>query len=204
MVKKSFFGFLMPIILAVLIFSSNFLSTTLFKFGEMNFAVWFVLSVLCFVCGWMIDQSLGWDFGGKVIFAVLIGTTVISLLIISFFKEYFDANSILVENLILYSLRNIALGAMGLFGMAVVEVLNLRRQIAVNDERIKSLEVINFESKKEAELVLKEAKLTAEKIVFDAEASAKNIILKKERIEKELNEFIQIERELIKKYEEPS
>lgn len=203
MIKKSFFGFLMPIILAVLIFSSNFLSTTLFKFGEMNFVVWFVLSVLCFVCGWMIDQSLGWDFGGKVVFAVIIGTSVISLLVISFFKEYFEANSILVENLILYSLRNIALGAMGLFGMAVVEVLNLRKQIAVSEEKIKALEVVSFESKKEAELTLKEAKLTAEKIVFEAEASAKNIILKKERIEKELNEFIQIERELIKKYEEP-
>lgn len=201
MIKKSYFGFLMPVLLAVLIFASNFLSTTLFKFGDMNFAVWFVLSVLCFVCGWMIDQSLGWDFGGKVVFAVLIGTTVISILVIIFFKEYFDANSILVENLILYSLRNIALGAMGLFGMAVVEVLNQRMQIAVNEEKIKTLEIMNVDSKKEAELLLKESKLQAEKIVADADIKAKNIILKKERIEKELKEFIQVERELLKKYE---
>jgi hypothetical protein len=201
MIKKSYYGFLMPVLLAVLIFSSNFLNTTLFKFGDMNFAVWFVLSVLCFVCGWIIDQSLGWDFGGKVVFAVLIGTTVISILVIIFFKEYFDANSILVENLILYSLRNIALGAMGLFGMAVVEVLNQRMQIAVNEEKIKTLEIMNVDSKKEAELLLKESKLQAEKIVADADIKAKNIILKKERIEKELKEFIQVERELLKKYE---
>lgn len=203
MIKKSFFGFLMPVILAVLIFASNFLSTTLFKFGEMNFAVWFVLSVLCFVCGWMIDQSYGWELSCKVVFSILIGTTVISILVVSFFKEYFDANNILAENLILFSLRNIALGSMGLFGMAVVEVINLRRQNAIGDEKIRSLELLNIDSKRESDLLLKEAKLKAERTIFEAESKAKNIILKKERIEKELKEFIQIERELIKKYEEP-
>jgi hypothetical protein len=40
------------------------------------------------------------------------------------------------------------------------------------------------------------------KIINDAEAEAKNITLKKERIESELKEFIQAEKELIKKYED--
>ena len=38
-------------------------------------------------------------------------------------------------------------------------------------------------------------------MVNDAEAKAKNIILKKERIENELKEFIQTEKELINRYE---
>jgi len=38
--------------------------------------------------------------------------------------------------------------------------------------------------------------------MLEAEAKSKNMILKKERIEKELQEFIQAEKELIKKYEE--
>ena len=42
----------------------------------------------------------------------------------------------------------------------------------------------------------------SEKIIFDAEANAKNTLLKKERIESELKEFIQAEKELIKRYEE--
>jgi hypothetical protein len=48
---------------------------------------------------------------------------------------------------------------------------------------------------------VKEAKIKAQKIINDAEASSKNIILKKERIERELREFILAEKELIKKYE---
>jgi len=202
MSKKNILGFLMPVMLAVVIFASNFLNTTLFNFGDLNFSVWFVLSVLCFVCGWTIDQYLGWELGCKVIFSVLIATTLISILVVSFFNSYFNVYNIIAENLILFSLRNIALGSIGLFGMAVVEVINLRRQMAVNEEKIKTLEILNVNSKKEAELALKEAKLTAEKIIFGAEAKAKNTILKKERIENELKEFILIERDLIKKYEE--
>ena len=59
-----------------------------------------------------------------------------------------------------------------------------------------------LDAKKEAELALKEARVKAEKLINDAELHAKNTILKKERIERELKEFIHTERELIKKYEE--
>ena len=52
------------------------------------------------------------------------------------------------------------------------------------------------------EIELREAKVKAEKLLNDAETSAKNTILKKERIEREIKEFIQTERELIKRYEE--
>jgi hypothetical protein len=69
-------------------------------------------------------------------------------------------------------------------------------------EKVKVLEATTADSKKEAELLLKEARLKAEKIINDSEAQAKNIFLKKERIEQELKEFIQTERELIKRYED--
>jgi hypothetical protein len=203
MSKRSIFDFLIPVIFAVLIFASNFLNTNLFKFGDMNFAVWFVLSVLCFVCGWFLDMYLGWSLGGKVLFSVVISVTVISVLVIAFFRDYFDSSNILAENLILFSLRNIALGAMGVFGMAIIEVLNLHKQLAVYEERIKSSDSRIVESKIEAELTLKEAKLQAEKILSDADIKSKNLLLKKDRIENELKEFIQIERELIKKYQDP-
>jgi regulator of protease activity HflC (stomatin/prohibitin superfamily) len=59
-----------------------------------------------------------------------------------------------------------------------------------------------MDAKKEADLTLKEAKIQAQKLINDAELNAKNIFLKKERIEKELKEFIQIEKELLNKYED--
>ena len=121
---------------------------------------------------------------------------------ITFFSGYFNANELLTENLILYSLRNITLGAMGFFGMAIQEVINTRKDTQILIEKVELLERESDISKKEAQLIIKEANLNAEKIVNDTKAEAKNLILKKERIEKELKEFIQTERELIKRYEE--
>lgn len=199
--KKFITSYSIPLLLGLLIFASDFLNTSLFNFGDRNFAVWFVLSVLCFACGWYINRSLGWQHGGKVVFAVIIAVTLISILIILFFNEYFGTFELLTENLILFSLRNITLGAMGIFGMAVQEVVSGEKEALILREKVKALELSADTSKKEAELLIKEASLKAEKIINDAELSAKNIILKKERIEQELKEFIHSEKELIKKYE---
>ena len=199
-VKKLHY-YLVPVLLGVLMFASNFLNTNLFRFGENSFAVWFVISLLSFACGWFINKTLGWHFGGKVVFATIIAATIISVLMISYFRDYFAATELLTENLILYSLRNITLGAMGFFGMAVVEIFTFQKELLVIKEKLKVYENISPDLKKESELELREAKLKAQKIISDAEINAKNIFLKKERIEKELKEFIQAEKELIKKYE---
>ena len=200
--KKFFASYSVPFLLGLLIFASNFLNTSLFNFGDRNFAVWFVLSILCFACGWYINRSLGWQYGGKVVFAVIVAVTIISIAIIVFFNEYFGTFELLAENLILFALRNITLGAMGIFGMAVQEIVSGEKEALILREKVKVLEATAADSKKEAELLMREARLNADKIVNEAEATAKNITLKKERIEQELKEFIQTERELLKRYEE--
>ncbi|MFB3057161.1 MAG: hypothetical protein ACE1ZQ_08380 [Ignavibacteriaceae bacterium] len=202
MFKKNIIKYATAILLGVLIFASDFLDTNIFNFDEKNFAVWFVLSILCFASGWYINKTLGWHKGGKIVFSVIIAVTIVSIFMITFFSGYFNANEILTENLILYSLRNITLGAMGFFGMAIQEVINNRKDTQILTEKVELLERESEISKKEVQLIIKEANLNAEKIINDAEAKAKNLILKKERIEKELKEFIQTERELIKRYEE--
>jgi hypothetical protein len=200
--KKIITSYSVPILLGILIFASDFLNTSLFNFGDRNFAVWFVLSILCFACGWYINRSLGWQHSGRVVFAVIVSITIISIAIIVFFNEYFATFELLTENLILFSLRNITLGAMGIFGMAIQEVVSGEKEALILREKVKVLEATAADSKKEAELFLKEASLKAEKIINDSEAKAKNTILKKERIEQELKDFIQTERELIKRYED--
>jgi len=200
--KKFFTSYIVPVLLGLLIFASDFLNTSLFNFGDRNFAVWFVLSILCFACGWYINRSLGWQLGGKVVFAVIVAVTIISVAIIIFFNEYFGTFELLTENLILFSLRNITLGAMGIFGMAIQEIVSGEKEALILREKVKVLEATAADSKKEAELLMREARLNADKIVSEAEATAINIFLKKERIEQELKEFIQTERELLKRYEE--
>jgi hypothetical protein len=200
--KMFFASYIVPVLLGLLIFASDFLNTSLFNFGDRNFAVWFVLSILCFACGWYINRSLGWQLGGKVVFAVIVAVTIISVAIIIFFNEYFGTFELLTENLILFSLRNITLGAMGIFGMAIQEIVSGEKEALILREKVKVLEATAADSKKEAELLMREARLNADKIVSEAEATATNIFLKKERIEQELKEFIQTERELLKRYEE--
>lgn len=199
---RNIYKYFTPLLLGLLMFASNFLNTSLFQFGDNNFAVWFVLLLFSFACGWFIDRTLNWIFGGKVLFATILAATLISVIVVTFFREYFTASEIMTENLILYSLRNITLGAMGFFGMAVGEIIHLEKDFAVLKEKVRGYEESLVNVKKESELVLQEARIKAEKILNDAEAEAKNITLKKERIEQELKEFIQVEKELIKKYEE--
>ncbi|MGQ9644725.1 MAG: DivIVA domain-containing protein [Ignavibacterium sp.] len=196
---KNYFAAFM---IAVFIYTSNFLNTDLFNFGEFNFVVWFVLSIFCFASGWFINRQIGWHNGGKVLFAIIVAITILSLITVTFFSEYFGTNQIITENLILFSLRNITLGAMGFFGMAVQEVLSGEREAVILREKLKIYEDNIIDAKKEAELTLKEAEIKAKEILSDAEAQAKNTILKKERIERELKEFIQAEKELIKKYKD--
>lgn len=200
--KKFISSYSIPLLLGLLIFTSNFLNTSLFNFGDRNFAVWFVLSILCFACGWYINRTLGWQLGGRIVFAVIVAVTILSIAIIIFFNEYFGTFELLAENLVLFSLRNITLGAMGIFGMAIQEIVSGEKEALVLREKVKIFEATAPDTKKEAELLIKEARLTADTIINAAEANAKNTFLKKERIEQELKEFIQIERELIKKYEE--
>ncbi len=190
------------LLLGILIFASNFLNTSIFIFGDNNFAVWFVLSIMCFACGWFINKTLGWQYGGKVVFSLTVGVCFLSIFIITFFDEYFASNELIFENIVLYSLRNITLGAMAFFGMALQIVLAEEREVVLLREKLKILEEIRYDRNKESELALKEAEIKARKIILDAEIQSKNMIMKKERIEKELKEFIQAEKELIKKYEE--
>lgn len=199
---KKLASYFAPAILAVLIFISNFLDTDIFKFGENNFAVWFVISVFCFALGWYMNNSYDWHLGGKIIFALAIATSFISIFLVTFFKEYFSAGNLIAENIILYTLRDIMLGTMGFFGMAMGEIFSLQKELLSTKAKLETFESYIKNAKDEAALTVLEAKIKAEKIINDAELNAKNTLLKKERIEKELKEFIQIERELIKKYED--
>jgi len=202
MLKKGLISYTTPLLFAVLIFTSDFLETSLFKFGELNFAFWFIISVFCFGAGWFIVKSFGYQSAGKMIFAISIGTAIVSVFIVAFFREYFNASNPTVENLFLFALRNFFLGAMGFFGLAIREVWTMRTTMLMQTEKLKLIEETIRDSKKESELIIKDAQVQAAKILNDAEAASKNIFLRKERVEKELRDFIQIEKELIKKYEE--
>lgn len=201
--KKNLY-YLTPALLAILMFVSNFLSTNLFDDGLQNFTVWFVLSIFVFTCGWLINKTLGWNFGGKVVFAVAIATVVISNMLVLFFRVYFGLNEVLAETLLLYSLRNITLGAMALFGMAIAEVFKLQHEIFAYKQKSAAFEKALDDSQKAAENITTEANLKAEKTMLNAERELNLIIDRKNRIESQLKEFIQAEKELIRKYESDS
>jgi len=188
-------------LLAVIIFASNFLSTDLFKAGYQNFSVWFVLSIFSFACGWLINKTLGYNHGGKVVFSVIVSTAFLSVFLISLLSEYFGLSEILVENLILYILRSITLGAMALFGMVVCELLIMQKDGNAAKLKLEEMTRMMNSAQREAQVIIDEARLKSEKMIYETQKSIDEILDHKSQVETRLKEFISTERELIKKYE---
>jgi hypothetical protein len=88
---------------------------------------------------------------------------------------------------------------MAIFGMAISELLTSQKVIEnfKNQDSEKLLE----ETKKKAEIILKEAALESEKIIYEANKKATSILEQKKILERKLKEFIDVEKELIKKYD---
>jgi len=199
--EKKIIYYFTAVLLGVLIFASDFLSTNLFTTAVQNFTVWFVLSGFCFACGWLIDKTLGWTSGGKIIFAVVVAVGFITVIMVSLFSDYFGIENLLTENLILYSLRNIMLGAMAFFGMTVAELLKVQKQYSLNEKNRLITEIRDEDVRKRAKLLMDEAKLAAREMTYEAERDLASFTDRKQLVENQLRELIEIEKELIKKYE---
>lgn len=198
-IKKYYY--LIPALLAVIIIASDFLSTEIFKSSFQNFSVWFVLSVIAFAIGWFSNKSFGYRFGGKIIFAVIVASSIFSAILLTLFKEYFGLSDLLVENLILFILRNIMLGSMAFFGMVVCELLILQKEIVKNSSKEDEVKRILINAQREAQIAIEEAKLKADKMLYEVQKNLNEMIERKNQIERRLKEFIQTERELLKQYE---
>jgi len=197
--KKKYF---IPLfILTLVMFGSDFLSTNLFCQETVNFAVWFVLSIFAFSSGWIIAKTAGWENGGKLIFTAIAATTLVTMFFVTFFDKYFHINGTLAENIILFALRNVALGATGIFGLAIAEVFNLQNELRAIKNINESDNEKNDEAQKKANLIISRAKLEAEKIIFEAEKKNRELIEKREQAENSLKEFINMEKDLIEKYD---
>jgi len=146
--KKKYF---IPLfILTLVMFGSDFLSTNLFCQETVNFAVWFVLSIFAFSSGWIIAKTAGWENGGKLIFTAIAATTLVTMFFVTFFDKYFHINGTLAENIILFALRNVALGATGIFGLAIAEVFNLQNELKAIKNKNESDNEKNDEAQKKA------------------------------------------------------
>ncbi|MBL1214816.1 MAG: hypothetical protein HND52_15775 [Ignavibacteriae bacterium] len=199
--KKNILYYLTPVLAAILIFASNFLNTDIFNIGFQNFTVWFVLSLFTFACGWLMDQTFGWVKGGKLLFAVIVVAAFFGIVLVSFFREYFGLNDLLSETLILYTLRNVTLGTMGFFGMAISRLLIYEKQLEANKKILEDYEDKVPLAEREAEIVLKEAKLKAEELLLETQKKCNELIESKNKIDRQLSELIKTEEELLKQYE---
>lgn len=186
--------------MSFIIFLSDFLNTRLFETMLQTFSAWFILSVLVFALGWIIDKSFGWIVGGKVVFVSIIISIIFSFTFISLFNGYLEMPSPLLEDMILFILRNITLGAMGYFGMAIAEVTSNEAVIKAQGEIEKSTELMIENAKKEADLIITEAKqkINAEKIAAQEEIN--ELVRSELELKKKLNELISSEKEILKKY----
>ncbi len=172
----------------------------MFSDTVINFAVWFILSIFAFSLGWIITNTLDWNFGGKVVFSVIIVTSFITMFFITIFNDYFNLNGVLTENILLYVLRNIFIGLMGVFGMAVSKLIELQRVAEVCSAVNERKESIIKMAEEKADLIISKAKLEAEKITHDAGKEVSELKDVKSKLETTLKEFIELEKELLRNY----
>ena len=184
---------LLPLFLVFLLLLSNLLSAKLLLISNHHFTIWFIFLLFSFGTGWLMNSGFKWDLGVKTISIVTFASVIISLTIVALFKDSFDISNSIIDNFILYSLRVFVLGMFSIFGLSIAEVVKLQKVI------IEKLE--SSSSEDEAAFALKEAKLKAEKIIFEAEKASKNINERKMKVEIQLRELIQTEREVIRNYE---
>jgi len=193
-IKKIYFIF--PLLLAFLLVFSNSLNTNIFANSNYTFLVWFVLMLMSFVIGWVINYSFKWEKGIKTIFIVIFSSIFLSLVLVALFRNSFDLNTTLLGNFVLYSLRIFVLGSISIFGLSVAEnIKNEKITIGKTNEEPEN----NLSNN--SDFFIKEAKLRAEKIIFDAEKEANKINERKTQIEIQLRELIHTEREVIRNYE---
>jgi len=201
MIEKKSIYYATAVLLAVIIFASNFLSTDIFQSGYQNFSVWFILMLFSLACGWLINKTLGYVHGGKVVFSVIVSTSFLSAVMISIFSDYFGLSDLLVENLILFILRNITLGAMAFFGMVLCELIQLQKDGEAGKHKLEELRRLMNNAQKEAQMIVEDARMKADNMLYEAQRAADEVLDRKNQVEYRLKEFIAVERELIKKYE---
>ncbi|MCF6271329.1 MAG: DivIVA domain-containing protein [Melioribacteraceae bacterium] len=154
--------------------------------------------LLSFGVGWFMNPGFKWNAGVKVIYIVTLVSVIVSLIIVALFRNSFDLNSSVIDILVHYSLRVFVLGMVSIFGLSVAEILK-HKKVTIESEDNENY--VFSPNTSESELVINEAKLKAEKIIFEAEKEAHNINDRKTRIEIQLRELIQTEREVIRNYE---
>ncbi len=186
--------------MSFIIFLSDFLNTHMFETMLQTFSAWFILSVLVFALGWIIDKSFGWVVGGKIVFVSIIISVVFSFTFVSVFTGYLDMSSPLLEDIILFILRNITLGAMGYFGMAIAEVTSNEAIIKAQGEIEKSTALMIENAKKESELIVTEAKQKINEEKIAAKEEINELVRTELELKKKLNELISSEKEILKKY----
>ncbi len=201
MIKANLKNYSGACVLALILFGSLFIGTSIFNAGYEQYSVWLLLAVFSFADGWFINKTIGWNKGGKIIFSVIIAAVLVSLFVVSLFRNYFAIDHLLSEDLFIFAIRIISIGVFGYFGLSVAEIFHLQ-QAQAECERLKNeFEEAFNRTEKEIELTLKEAKLKSEKMIFDAEKKVNELSIEKNRIQKQLHDLIQIEKELINKFE---
>lgn len=90
---------------------------------------------------------------------------------------------------------------MAFFGMTVAELLKLQKQILIYERKSGITEIREEDAKKRAKFMLDEAKLEAQKTTFEAQRELASLTESKRHVENQLRELIEVEKELIKRYD---
>jgi len=199
---KKILQIIFPVLIILLIQLSNFVTKLNEQSGDINFSVFFGISLVILIIGYLYSQNSQWDKNFKILSYLIILSLLITVPIGYNFIVFEPKREIKIYLTINMVFKNLILYAIALLGISLSEVWKLKKG---NYELKNELDKFNSEKMqklKTAELELTEAKLKSNEMIEKAKLELQIIKQEHKKITNEIKDFIKTEWTFIRKFEQ--
>ncbi|GEM_PF-3710705 len=201
MKKTNISYYLVGILILFIVTASNFVNIQILSTEFKSIAIWFILSSLGFIFGWILNKISDWKSGGTLLIIILIFSVVIAIFnsVVNYSQSGIESKIILILTQVLKSLLLLSVTA---FGFSFAENLskNCLPENPTQTESEINLKIQNAEEK--ARLIIKEAENIKQTIIQDSQTAVKELEQNEFKLKIKLNELISAEKEILSKYEQ--
>jgi hypothetical protein len=200
MKKTNISYYLVGILILFIVTASNFVNIQIQSTEFKSIAIWFILSSLGFIFGWILNKISDWKNGGSLLIIILIFSVVIVILnsVVNNFQIGIESKIILIITQVLKSLLILSVTA---FGFSFAENLSkkyLQENLTQTESEI-NLKIQNSEEK--ARMIIEKAENIKQTIIQDSQTAVTELEQNEFKLKIKLNELISAEKEILSKYE---
>ncbi len=200
MKKTNISYYLVGILILFIVTASNFVNIQIQSTEFKSIAVWFILSSLGFIFGWILNKISDWKNGGSLLIIILIFSVVIVILnsVVNNFQIGIESKIILIITQVLKSLLILSVTAFGFSFAENLSKKHLQENLTQTESEI-NLKIQNSEEK--ARMIIEKAENIKQTIIQDSQTAVTELEQNEFKLKIKLNELISAEKEILSKYE---